>query len=761
MLVARHGLSRKPEKIADNVIPFPVRGFGAELAAGVSTFLKLPDDERKRLCFGARTAGRSRAGEAFGLPPRLASLGAASSDDDAERAAAGAAIEAILDKLRGCEPGAQDRTLNSVAFQLGGAVKGKWPGVTEDDIKRRFIDIGANLRNISGSSKGDWTRKLIEEKWKHGFEEATARPWKKKAAGTPLDHALEKLNEAKPLKGTPGERYFIEARHVDPTNAMGAMRFNPAVSCAELGKGRKLPAILTPMREGPEGEVVSVHVTYLMRDGSKPDLQNRKKTFGKWSGSGAAIYLMPIGSTTVTAEGIEKAIKVHNVTGLPAIAAGNASLLGGMSIPAVIELLIICGDRGGDGEKNAEKLKRRALAAGIKVKLCYPPEGRDWDECADDEVRAAIDNAPISEPHEAEVIPFPERSKSEDAEALPDAEKKAVAKFKSKEIAKPSHAYPFEVVDVTAKGEPVLSSIANVKSALDYLGIKAWHNEFTSRPVIEGIPGCIALDNHGVLEVWRRINNLGLFVQERFVDRAVAALARERRRHPIRDWLDSLTWDRKSRLDTLFIEYAGAPDTPYNRALSKLLLVAMVRRVREPGVKFDHLILLRGKQNIGKSLLWQILAGGPEYFTDRLDFRYDSKKIVERTSGKWLAEVSEMKGLSSAEIGHTRGFVTCQVDRARLTYEMGTATDYPRQFVPVGTANEHALLHDQAGNRRFDIVEAKEIKFEKLALDREQIFAEANEAEKRYGDLVLPQEVVSEATAMQEAALGLRAATAS
>lgn len=40
--------------------------------------------------------------------------------------------------------------------------------------------------------------------------------------------------------------------------------------------------------------------------------------------------------------------------------------------------------------------------------------------------------------------------------------------------------------------------------------------------------------------------------------------------HPVRDYLDSLAWDQEPRVARWLIDYAGAPDTPYMRAVSRL-----------------------------------------------------------------------------------------------------------------------------------------------------------------------------------------------
>lgn len=274
------------------------------------------------------------------------------------------------------------------------------------------MDVCRNLQN-GKSDKGHWKSTHWEEKWHNGMRDAEPRKWvdgeAENEADGKRDYGLKILSEAKPLASTIGERYFSETRSVDPNSAMKAMFFHSAVSCSDLGKGRTMAAIVTPLRKAPGAKPIAVHVTYVGPDGTRPDhLEVRKRTFGKGI-SGAALYLMPVGPKTLVAEGIEKTLKCHNVTSLPAIAAGTKSLLGSMEIQPEIEELVICADRG--AEKKAEQLAKRAHAAGKKVYICYPPiEGKDWDECADDAVRETIENAPLWEP--------PKRKKDDDDEGL-------------------------------------------------------------------------------------------------------------------------------------------------------------------------------------------------------------------------------------------------------------------------------------------------------------------------------------------------------
>src|SRR5262249_17290502 len=91
--------------------------------------------------------------------------------------------------------------------------------------------------------------------------------------------------------------------------------------------------------------------------------------------------------------------------------------------------------------------------------------------------------------------------------------------------------------------------------------------------------------------------------------------------HPVRDYLDGVqpTWDGTKRIDTWLITYGHAADTPLNRAIGRIVLVAAVRRIRQPGAKFDEMLTLLGEQGDDKSQALEILAVRPEWFSDSLD----------------------------------------------------------------------------------------------------------------------------------------------
>ena len=236
---------------------------------------------------------------------------------------------------------------------------------------------------------------------------------------------------------------------------------------------------------------------------------------------------------------------------------------------------------------------------------------------------------------------------------------------------------------------------------------------------------------------------------------AVDKVADDRHYHPIRNYLSALPeWDGVPRLDTLLIDIFGAEDSEYVRAVTRKTLVAAVRRVLQPGCKFDYVLTLVGPQGIGKSTAIATLCG-PEYFTDNLSFNMmRDKQSAENIQGNWIIELGEMAGVSKAEVESVKAFISRQDDKYRASYGR-RATPHPRQCVFIGTANqENGFLRDVTGNRRFWIVPTP--RRTDMVLDSDyvaQVWAETKVREAEGEPLFLPKELEEAAEAHQLAAM--------
>lgn len=198
----------------------------------------------------------------------------------------------------------------------------------------------------------------------------------------------------------------------------------------------------------------------------------------------------------------------------------------------------------------------------------------------------------------------------------------------------------------------------------------------------------------------------GIWSPGKFKD-ALLAVAAERAYHPVKEYFEGLpAWDGVERLDLLLIEYLGAEDNSYTRAVIRKTLCAAVARIYEPGIKFDCILVLNGAQGIGKSTFFQRLGG--KWFSDSLtisDMR--DKTASEKLQGYLILELGELAGIRKMDVETVKSFVSRNDDKYRPSY--GTVVEsHPRQCVVVGsTNNESGFLRDITGNRRFWPVKVK------------------------------------------------------
>lgn len=240
-------------------------------------------------------------------------------------------------------------------------------------------------------------------------------------------------------------------------------------------------------------------------------------------------------------------------------------------------------------------------------------------------------------------------------------------------------------------------------------------------------------------------------------DIAVTKTVDDRSYHPIKDYFASLPpWDGVPRVDTLLIDYLGAEDNAYIRAVSRKTLCAAYRRVYQPGVKFDYMPVLNGAQGIGKSTFISNL--GMEWFSDSLNLSdMNDKTAAEKLQGYWIIEIGELAGMKKADLDKVKAFVSRVDDKYRASFGR-RVTPHPRQCVFFGTTNsENGYLRDITGNRRFWNVKATgNGKYKPWQMTPEivqQIWAETAVLAKAGEKLYLPPELEAYAQMEQRGAM--------
>lgn len=209
---------------------------------------------------------------------------------------------------------------------------------------------------------------------------------------------------------------------------------------------------------------------------------------------------------------------------------------------------------------------------------------------------------------------------------------------------------------------------------------------------------------------------------------AVITAARNNPFHPVKTYLESLVWDGKPRIDDFLVRHLRANDSRLVREVGRLVLLASVTRVYEPGHKFDYITILEGPQGIRKSTFIAELYGSAWF--GELDCHLDNnKEIMEVTPGKWGMEMPELDSMKKADTPIFKKFMRKTEYISRMAYGH-RASVMLIQFVCWGSTNETKYLRDHTGLRTFwpircGFEDGEHIDTDAVRAERDQLWAEA------------------------------------
>jgi len=229
-----------------------------------------------------------------------------------------------------------------------------------------------------------------------------------------------------------------------------------------------------------------------------------------------------------------------------------------------------------------------------------------------------------------------------------------------------------------------------------------WHRQFK-----EGM----ALTDKDMAHIRAHLDKVYDIRGERQIDDAIVVEADKIQKNKVIDWFDSLVWDKKPRLETFFNEFFKVPLNPFTRVAFKHWLVGAVSRIYEAGAPMDLLLIIKGKQGIGKSLFFKRLAtpdfskpGDHLYSDTKIDFN-KAKDSYEQLEGIWIYEWKELAGMNMSDQESIKAFVDKTEDKFRRSYGRRNV-EIKRRVAFGGSTNDNAPLRDRTGNRRFLVMDS-------------------------------------------------------
>ena len=276
------------------------------------------------------------------------------------------------------------------------------------------------------------------------------------------------------------------------------------------------------------------------------------------------------------------------------------------------------------------------------------------------------------------------------------------------------------LLEVNNQTGAVKATINNVLIILEHdplLKGKFALNEFASRGEVLG---SLPWDTRTKRRLWDDNDNQGLYwyLEKVYkitgngkIDGALSLHSNKFAFNDIQNYLRGLKgkWDGIPRLDTLFVDYLGAKDTAYNRAVTRKAFAAAVARAMTPGCKYDNMVILAGPQGIGKSTLLDKMSRG--WFNDSIR-TFEGKEASELLQGVWLVEVSELDAFRKTDVSRIKQFLSLRADRFRAAYGRNVK-EIPRSCIFFGTTNTPDFLQDTTGNRRLWPIDTGEVRHTK------------------------------------------------
>ena len=263
---------------------------------------------------------------------------------------------------------------------------------------------------------------------------------------------------------------------------------------------------------------------------------------------------------------------------------------------------------------------------------------------------------------------------------------------------------------------------------LRVLGYEFRLNGATGNVEVNGRP----IDDITQAEIRMKLRDAGLTKKLAAAEDAYFAEAKKNSYHPIRDYLDALSWDGGDYIAELtsclhssdpHIVYPDGTTMPLHHVYFYRWLIGAVAKVYAG--EQNPMLVMDGGQGIGKSTLARWLCPMEDFFIEG-PINVSDKDSDVRLMSQWIWEVSELDATTrKADQSALKAFITKQVVTVRKSYARHD-TKRAAMCSLIGTVNNTSgFLADESGSRRFLITKLDRIERRYSLINLDQLWAEA------------------------------------
>ena len=206
--------------------------------------------------------------------------------------------------------------------------------------------------------------------------------------------------------------------------------------------------------------------------------------------------------------------------------------------------------------------------------------------------------------------------------------------------------------------------------------------------------------------------SVGFNVSDTKLNAFIGLIANRNPYHPIREWLDTITWDGVDRLGELYESVELSTPHPMKEVMLRKWCLSAVAALYDTNFSAEGVLTFSGPQGIKKtSWLFGLLPKdlAKTCFKAGVQIDPNNKDRVMEATAYWIIELGELDGIfRKQDMELLKNFITLTEDSVRPPY-MAKTNVYPRRTVMYGTVNGEEFLRDTE-NRRFWVLNVRNLK---------------------------------------------------